>query len=67
MVFIGLLDTKGLNLPPEQLAALGKCFWLSTDNVFAYNCLKTLNEGHCDNFIQSIVMRLLVKCACICL
>lgn len=51
MIFLGMLGTKVLNLPPEHLATLGKCLWPSTDNVFANNCLKTLNERHCNNFI----------------
>lgn len=66
MIFLGVLGTKGLNLLLECLAALGKCLWPSADNVFANNCLKTLNEGHCNNFIQNLVMRLLVKYTCVC-
>lgn len=37
MTSFGLLGTKGLNLPPKCLAALGECLWPPIDNVFANN------------------------------
>lgn len=61
MSSLGLIRTKRLDLPPGCLAAVDKCLWPSTDNVFANNCLKTLNGGHCTHFSQNLVMGLLMR------
>lgn len=61
MSSLGLIGTKRLDLPSGCLAALDKCLWPSADSVFANNCLKTLNGGHCAHFIQNLVMGLLMR------
>lgn len=61
MSFLGLIRIKRLNLPPGCLAALDKCLWPSADNVFASNCLETLNGGHCTHFIQNLAIGLLMR------